>query len=57
MHTFTITPNKTFQFDLLKEFSEGLGINYKINSDNTIMFSSSNINHLEEAKEQLSSFL
>ena len=53
MKSFTFQPNPTFQFSLLPIFTEGLGIDYTINSDKTVTFSSNDEDALEECWEQL----
>lgn len=53
MKSFTFQPNPTFQFPLLPIFTEGLGIDYTINPDKTVTFSSNDEDALEECWEQL----
>ena len=53
MKSFTFQPNPTFQFSLLDMFTGGLEVNYTMNPDNTITFSSNDKDALEECWEQL----
>ena len=53
MKSFTFQPNPTFQFSLLPIFTDGLEVNYTINPNNTVTFSSNNEDALQECWEQL----
>jgi hypothetical protein len=50
---FTYQPHKTFQWDMLPLFADGLGVSYEINDDNSITFSSFNVDSLEECWDEL----
>ena len=50
---FIFQPNKTFNYDLLPWFADGLGVSYEINDDNSITFSSFNPKSLEECWDEL----